>query len=73
MTRYDAYLLRVWRGEPGDGNRWSCRLEHLPDGRHQRFGNLEGLLACLEQVLKGEGDASAPTEPHGPPGTGDPR
>ena len=65
MTRYDAYLLRVWRGEPGDGRRWSCRLEHLPDGRHQRFGTLEELLACLGQVLTMDPSATVPAEPAG--------
>ncbi len=51
MPRYDAYLVRVWRGEPGDGDRWASRLEHLPDGRYQRFGSLEELLAYLRRLL----------------------
>jgi hypothetical protein len=67
MTRYDAYFLRIWRGEPGDGNRWSCRLEHLPDGQLQRFGRLEELLACLEEVLNADGSGPAPAKPAGPP------
>jgi hypothetical protein len=66
MTRYDAYLLRVWRGEPGDDGRWSCRLEHLPDGRHRRFATLEELLACLKQVLQGEAGESVATDPAAP-------
>jgi hypothetical protein len=67
MPRYDAYFLRVWRSEPGDGERWSCRLEHLPDGRHQRFGSLAELLACLEHVLGRASSTLAGTDPVGPP------
>ena len=55
MPRYDAYLVRVWRGEPRDGRRWACRLEHLPDGRCRRFGSLEELLDGLRQLLAAEG------------------
>lgn len=59
MPRYDAYLLRVWRAEPGDPARWAGRLEHLPDGHFQRFNSLEALLAHLRQLLA-EAD-NAPT------------
>jgi hypothetical protein len=55
MPRYDAYLVRVWRGEFQDGIRWSCRLEHLPDGRRRHFGSLEELLAGMRELLAVEG------------------
>lgn len=51
MPRYDAYLLRIWRGGPGDSHSWASRLEHLPDGQYQRFGSLEELLAHLRSTV----------------------
>ena len=54
MPRYDAYLLRVWRGDAGDSARWSGRLEHLPDGQYQRFASLEALLTRLRHLLAEE-------------------
>ncbi|MDB5058679.1 MAG: hypothetical protein JWO59_2151 [Chloroflexi bacterium] len=56
MPRYDAYLLRIWRGGFDEGQ-WAGRLEHLPDGSMQRFGSLEELLAYLGQVLAAEAEA----------------
>jgi hypothetical protein len=58
MPRYDAYLVRVWRGEHRDRNRWACRLEHLPDGHGRRFGSLEELLDGLRRLLATEGTDS---------------
>jgi hypothetical protein len=59
MSRYDAYLLRVWRSDHGDEARWAGRLEHLPDGAYQRFVTLEELLIALRQLLAGERAAAA--------------
>lgn len=58
MTRYDAYILRVWRGERGDDARWAGRLEHLPDGWHRRFGSLDELLEQLRYLLDEERGAT---------------
>jgi hypothetical protein len=64
VPRYEAYLLRVWRGEMGDSGRWACRLEHLPDGEYQRFGSLEELLIGLRYLLADERAGSpAPNTP----------
>lgn len=63
MPRYDAYLLRVWRGDPAAGARWAIRLEHLPDGQYQRFGSLEGLLVYLRDLLAEEVTGPAAGEP----------
>ncbi|MGH2389773.1 MAG: hypothetical protein ACRDIE_16350 [Chloroflexota bacterium] len=65
MARYDAYLVRVWRGEQQDGRRWACRLEHRPDGRCRRFGSLEELLDGLRHLLATEG--ADPAEAEAPP------
>jgi hypothetical protein len=59
MPRYDAYLLRIWRGGLG-GEQWSGRLEHLPDGSTQRFASLEALLAHLGRKLAAEAAAGSP-------------
>jgi hypothetical protein len=56
LPRYDAYLLRIWRAEPGDPARWAGRLEHLPDGHFERFSSLEALLAHLQRLLAEEGN-----------------
>lgn len=64
MPRYDAYLLRVWRGEIRESGRWAGRLEHLPDGEYQRFGSLEELLIGLQHLLADERAGSpAPNTP----------
>jgi len=52
MVRYDAFLLRIWRGDGGDDPRWAGRLEHLPDGRCLRFHDCEDLLAHLSATLQ---------------------
>ena len=64
MPCYDAYLVRIWRGESEDGVQWAGRLEHLPDGRRRHFGTLEELLAELRQLLALEGIEPATTEPN---------
>ena len=63
MPRYDAYLVRVWRGDRHDGTRWACRLEHLPDGRHRQFGTLEELLARMRELLAPDDLDSTTAEP----------
>lgn len=63
MPRYDAYLVRVWRGDHHDGTRWACRLEHLPDGRRRHFGSLEELLADLRLLLALDGLDPTTAEP----------
>ena len=70
MPRYDAYLVRVWRGEPRDHRRWACRLEHLPDGQGRRFGSLEELLDGLRQLLAEGSDPAMPAMDDAP-ATGD--
>jgi len=47
-TRYDSYLLRIWRKDEAG---WAGRLEHLPDGHSLRFGNPEALLAHLRDIM----------------------
>jgi len=68
MLRYQSYVLRVWRGSRRDRHRWSARLEGLQDGQHQRFADLDTLLAALRGLLAadaldspaaGEGTASS--------------
>lgn len=59
-TRYDSYLLRVWRkGEAG----WSGRLEHLPDGHSLRFSSPAALLEHLRGIMGDDADGGQRT-PH---------
>lgn len=67
MPRYDAYLVRVWRGDLRDGARWACRLEHLPDGGHRRFAHLEDLLVHLRGLLAGDAGEPGTRSPTDPP------
>jgi len=47
MPQQDAYMLRIWRSRAVSGQQWVARLEYLPEGESQRFGDPEALLAHL--------------------------
>jgi hypothetical protein len=51
MPRYEAYLVRIWRGESAADERWAGKIQHLPRGEIHRFGSLEDLLAALRHLL----------------------
>jgi len=50
MTRYDAYVLRLWRSTGKDGPQWRGRLDHLGHGDSVQFSDLDALLQFLGNV-----------------------
>ncbi len=47
MTKYDSYLLRVWRRRRAGGWEWALRLEHLQDGERLQFDDPQALVDAL--------------------------
>ncbi|MCA9933289.1 MAG: hypothetical protein KC415_05165 [Anaerolineales bacterium] len=57
---YIAYLLRLWREEPGD---WRCMLENTRTGERRYFANLEQLLAFVQNQVREQDQALPQQEP----------
>ncbi len=55
MTRYDSFLLRIWRRSDAEGEAWAGRLEHVQGGQSLRFTSPEALLSYLHAAI-GRGD-----------------
>ena len=51
MTRYDSFLLRVWRRSGTGAGAWAARLEHVQDGCSVRFNTPEALVAYLQATV----------------------
>lgn len=60
MTRYDSLLLRIWRRNGLDGERWISQVEHVQDGTVLRFKDRDALLAYLALVVDRQDPARAP-------------
>jgi hypothetical protein len=51
--RYQAYLVRLWREQPGAG--WRAGIEIPHTGERRAFGSLEALFEYLSEQTAGRG------------------
>lgn len=61
MTRYDSLLLRIWRRQGQEGERWISQVEHVQDGTVLRFKDRDALLAYLALVVDRRDPVRAPS------------
>jgi hypothetical protein len=74
VPRYEAFLLRVWRGTDRSDGQCALRLEHLPDGQSLRFSDPDLLLAHLRAIICSDAPSSClPRMPEKPPTVEHPR
>lgn len=58
QTAYVAYLLRLWRDRGLRRNRWRASLENAETHDVRGFGNLEAVMAYLEEVMAEDENAA---------------
>lgn len=56
---YDAYLLRIWRGDREDGWRWM--LQNIRTGEQKGFPDMDALMQHLGSMYQQADDGSGRT------------
>ncbi len=64
MTRYDAYVLRLWRSTGKEGPQWRGRLDRLGQGDSVQFSDIEALLRYIRHVAGQESAHRDLTDEH---------
>jgi len=52
--RYFSYMLRVWETTNGERRIWRASLESPGSGERRGFGNLQSLIAFLEDQTEAQ-------------------
>jgi hypothetical protein len=54
MSRYDSYVLRVWRRAHAPAGQWVARLDHIQGHESHSFHDRDALIAHLIAALADE-------------------